>query len=139
MLFFKIWLFWHVNLYRLTGGRIGSRMFKNDVLLLTTIGRKSGKKRTTPLMYLRDGDKYLVTASAGGDPKHPGWYWNATQGSAPVGIQVRGHKMTVKVEEAAGDQRTALYQRFIQSHPGFADYEKKVARTIPVLILTPVA
>jgi deazaflavin-dependent oxidoreductase (nitroreductase family) len=137
MLFFKIFLFMHVNLYRLTRGRLGGRMMGNDVLLLKTTGRKSGKKRTTPVMYLREGDSYVVTASAGGAAKNPGWYWNAAKGSGPVQIQVMDKVITASVSEAEGEQRDALYQRFIDSNANFAKYQKNLARRIPVLILTP--
>lgn len=137
MLIFRIFTAIHVTLYKLTKGRMGGRFNKGDILLLTTTGRKSGKVRTTPLMYIEDGGNYLVTGSAGGGPKHPGWYWNATQGTQPVQIQVKDKVMSVAVEEASGEQRDPLYQRFIDMNDQFAGYEKKTGRTIPVLVLTP--
>ena len=139
MFIFKIVLFIHITLYRLTNGRIGRRFNGGDILLLTTTGRKSGQTRTTPLMYIRDGDNYLITGSGGGSPKHPGWYWNATRGSHPVKIQVNELVTNVQVEEAASDQRDRLYQRFIDMNNQFAGYETKTSRKIPVLILKPTA
>ncbi|MCI0709601.1 MAG: nitroreductase family deazaflavin-dependent oxidoreductase [Chloroflexi bacterium] len=136
-LILKIFMVIYVGLYRLTSGRIGGRLMGNDVLLITTIGRKSGKKRTTPVMYLRDGERYLVTASAGGGDKHPGWYWNAAKGSHPVQIEVKKQKMTVNVEEPEREERDKYYERFKESNPGFATYETKTHRVIPVLVLTP--
>lgn len=129
----------HVSLYRLTKGRLGGRMAGGDILLLTTTGRKSGKTRTVPTMYLRDGENYLVAGSAGGRDRHPGWYWNATKGTHPVQIQVRDQVTIVKVTEAEGAQRDILYQRFIDMFQGFEGHQTKTKRTIPVLILTPEA
>lgn len=136
-LFFQLFMAIHVGLYRLTGGKMGGHMNGGDVLLLTTTGRKSGKKRTTPLMYLRDGDDYLIGASAAGAPKHPGWYWNATKGTAPVQIQVDDKVMQVAVTDVQGEERDAYYERFKQAVDSFRQYEEKTERTIPVLKLTP--
>ncbi len=135
--FMQFFMWIHVTLYRLTNGSLGGHMSGGDVLLLTTTGRKSGKTRATPLMYLRDGENYLISASAAGAPKHPGWYYNAARGSHPVQIQVDEKVMNVEVEEATGDQRDELYQRFINMSDRFAGYEQKTSRTIPVLILKP--
>lgn len=136
---FRLYLATHVKLYQWSGGRIGGRMMGGDVLLLTTTGRKSNKKRTLPVMYLRDGDNYLVAASAGGDSKHPGWYWNAAHGSHPVSIQVGGDKMPVAVTDSEGEQREALYQRFVELNESFGKYKETANREIPVLVLAPQA
>ena len=136
-LLFQIMSFIHVTLYRLTNGGMGGKMNGVDILLLTTTGRKSGKTRTTPLMYFQDSGKYFITASAGGADQHPGWYWNAAKSTQPVQIQVNDDVMTVNVEEAPTQERDRLYQRFIEMLDQFAGYEKKTGRTIPVLILTP--
>lgn len=137
MLFFKLYLAVYVALYRLSGGRIGGRMLGGDVLLLTTTGRKTGKVRTRPLIYVRDGERYLLAASAGGDTKAPGWYYNATQGTAPVHIQIGPQRLTVSVTEADPDQRPTLYQRFVALSDQYAQFETRAGRQIPVLILTP--
>ena len=134
---FKIFMLIQVTLYKLTNGAIGGRFNGGDLLLLTATGRKSGKTRTTPLMYIKDGERYLVTATAGGSNKNPGWYWNVTQGTQPVQIQVKDKVMRVTVAEAQGEQHDQLYQRFIDMNEQFAGYLKKTTRTIPVLILTP--
>ena len=132
----KLFINAHVGIYRLTGGKIGGNM-GSKVLLLSTVGRKSGVKRTTPLMYLQDGDTYIIAASAGGADKHPSWYWNAAKGSGPVEIQVMDKVMPVDVTDAQGEQRDELYARFKAMSSNFAEYEKKADRTIPVLILSP--
>lgn len=127
------------TLYRMTGGKIGGHMNGGDVLLLTTVGRKSGQKRTTPVMYLQDGDDYMITASAAGAPKHPGWYWNAAKGTAPVEIQVGSQTMTVDVTDLQGEARDQSYAKFKQAMASFVGYEEKTTRTIPVLKLSPKA
>ena len=71
-LFFRFFMFLNVTAYRLSGGRVWGRMFGNDLLLLNTTGRKSGKRYTTPLIFIREGDSYVIAASAGGAQKHPG-------------------------------------------------------------------
>ncbi len=137
--FFKIMNTIITTLYRVTGGKIGGHMNGGDVLLLTTVGRKSGEKRTTPVMYLRDGDGYLIAASAAGAPKSPGWYWNAAKGTAPVEIQVGSQTMTVDVTDLQGADRDQSYEKFKQAMESFVGYEEKVTRTIPVLKLSPQA
>lgn len=139
LFFFKIVGVIHSVLYKLTNGSLGGNFNGNEILLLTTTGRKSGKTRSTPMMFVRDGDRYVVNASAGGSPRNPGWYWNATRGTHSIQIQVNDKIMTVVTEEVAGEQRDQLYQRFIEANNQYASYEKKAGRTIPVLILAPQA
>ena len=137
MFVFRMFMAIQIALYKLTNGRVGGNFGGADVLLLTSTGRKTGKIRTVPVMYVRSGENYAITASANGGPRHPGWYWNVTKGTQPVQIQVNDQVMNVTVEEAAADQRDQLYQRFIDMAGQFAGYEKKTTRKIPVLILTP--
>jgi len=136
---FKIIVAIHVFLYRLTGGKLGGNFSGNNILLFMTKGRKTGKERVNPLMYIQDGNQYAISASAGGDAKHPGWYWNAVHGTHPVQIQVMDRIMTVNITETEGAQRDEWYARFKKMSENFAAYEKKTDRTIPVLLLTPEA
>lgn len=136
LLLFRLFLAIHIAMYRLTGGRVGGRM-GGDVLLLNTRGRKTGKPRTVPVLYLRDGEKYLVTASAGGDTRHLGWYWNAAHGEHPVTIQVRNQVIPVTVREAKDEQRADYYARFVEMSQQFAHYAQTANREIPILVLTP--
>lgn len=132
----------HVFLYRLTNGRVGGKEGGRDVLLLTTVGRRSGKTRTKPIVYLPDGDNYLVMASAAGTPKHPGWYWNATDDSSPVEIQIKDATIPVTVAELQGEERELAYDKYKQAMGVelIEGYEKKAAgRVFPVLRLTPTA
>lgn len=129
----------HVFLYRLTQGKIGGQMEGRNMLLLTTIGRKSGKTRVAPLGYVADGDGYLVLASVAGAPKNPGWYWNALEQSAPVEIQINDAKMTVHVAEIQGEERELAYAKYkqIMGVELIDGYEKKANRVFPLLRLTP--
>jgi len=141
-----MWLFkllgsWHVRVYRLTGGRVGGRVPDGKVLLLITIGRKSGKTRVNPLVYLRDGDAYVIAGGSAGSPNHPGWYWNTLHGNHPVQIQVKGAIMMVNPVEAQGDQRERLKARFFEHSPRFVDYHRQASktRTVPIVMLTPIS
>ena len=89
----------HVALYRLSRGRLGGRMSGADVLLLNTVGRKSGRGRTVPLLYIRDGEAYVVVASAAGAPSHPAWYRNL-EAQPEVTIQIKGETVHVTAETA---------------------------------------
>jgi len=126
----------HTWLYRLTGGRLGSQMSGLNVLLLTSRGRKSGKNRTTPLGYIMDGDNFVIIASNGGLDNHPAWYHNLR--STPLTtIQVRERVIRVNADRASAAERQRLWQTLIQTAPGYANYEKRTSREIPLVILQP--
>jgi deazaflavin-dependent oxidoreductase (nitroreductase family) len=120
-------------LYRLTGGKVGGRMGKAPILLLTVAGRKSGKRRTTPLLYGRDGDNFVVIASMGGAPKHPAWYLNLHGQEAEV--QVRRERLRVRARDAEGEERERLWALMVSLYPSYDDYQKKTERRIPVVVL----
>ncbi len=128
----------HRTVFRLSGGRLMGKINGMDVLLLTTRGRRSGKQRSLPLGYIREGDAYAVRAAAAGAPNHPGWFHNATA-AAEATIEVRGATLAVAVENAEPALRDTLYARFTETSGVFAGYEEKTDRTFPVLILTPAA
>lgn len=125
----------HTALYRMTGGRRGGTMMKVPILLLTTRGRKSGKERTTPLMYSRDGDNLVLIASVGGAPRNPSWYWNLQGQDAEVQIG-REHRR-VRARDAEGEERERLWAQMVALYPSYADYQKKTSRRIPVVVLEP--
>ena len=124
-------------LYRLTGGKVANRMGKAPILLLTLAGRKSGKRRTTPLLYGRDADNYVVIASMGGAPKHPAWYHNL-QGQGAE-IQVGRKRLRVRARDAEGEERERLWALMVSLYAPYDDYQKKTERRIPVVVLEPVA
>jgi len=128
----------HVALYRASGGRIGGRFKVAPVLLLTTTGRKTGKQRTTPLLYAEDAGRYVVVASVGGAPKHPAWYLNL-RGNPDATIQVGSRKLEVHADTATPDERARLWTLMTRLYSGYDDYQAKTSREIPVVILTPAA
>ena len=128
----------HVFLYKASGGRIGGRFKAAPVLLLTTTGRKTGKRRTTPLLYGEDAGRYVIVASVGGAPKHPAWYLNLS-GNAAASIEVDRRTLPVNAETAPAEQRARLWTLMTQVYPGYDAYQTKTSREIPVVVLTPTA
>lgn len=123
----------HTALYRATKGRLGGSMSKVPILLLTTKGRKTGKVRTTPLMYGREGDDLVVVASVGGAPENPAWFHNLKGHKAQV--QIGEEQWKVKAREVEGEERERLWQLMVGLWPSYAEYQKKTSRRIPVLVL----
>ncbi len=123
----------HSFLYRLSGGKLFGHMGKAPVLLLTVRGRKSGKSRTTPLLYGRDGDNLVVIASVGGAPKHPAWYLNLQGQEAEV--LVGRERRRVRARDAEGEERDRLWAQMVSLYGAYADYQRKTTRQIPVVVL----
>lgn len=134
-LLFKVAGALHSTLYRLTGGKVGGRIGKAPVLLLTVTGRKSGRRRTTPLLYGRDGDDLVVIASKGGDPRHPAWYLNLQRQEAEV--QIGRERRRVRARDAEGERRERLWAQMVALYPPYADYQQRTTRRIPVVVLEP--
>jgi len=126
----------HRRVYRLTGGKVGGQIGKLPVLLLTTIGRKSGQPRTQPLAYTKVGDGYAVIASKGGAAQHPLWYLNLRANrlaEVTVGRQV----CKVRARDAEGEERERLWRALADLYPGYDRYAQKTSRQIPVVVLEP--
>ena len=122
-------------LYRATGGRIGGRFGRVQVLLLTTTGRRSGKKRTAPLGYLEEGGRPVVIASFGGSNVHPAWYLNLVA-NPDVEVQLRGApRRPMRARTASPEERERLWPRAVEMYAGYAKYQEKTAREIPLVIL----
>jgi|HubBroStandDraft_3_1064219.scaffolds.fasta_scaffold1013943_1 deazaflavin-dependent oxidoreductase (nitroreductase family) len=133
--FFKMIVGVHVHLYRWTGGRIGSSVQGGKVLLLTTTGRKTGKTRTVPVMYIEDAaGNPVVAASFAGKPVHPAWFHNI-QKNADVRYQIRDREVAAHAEVLPDAQRDALWKELTTRFPGFAEYEKRTTRVIPMVAL----
>ena len=126
----------HVFFYKLSGGRIGGRIHKADVLLLTTTGRKTGKKRTTPLLYVRDGNRLVIIASNGGRPMDPSWWMNLKRNPIAM-VQVKRLKETVYAQRAIGSEKERLWRLMTSVYPAYDNYLKKTDRDIPVVVLMP--
>ncbi len=125
----------HVRVYRETDGERGYHWRGTTILLLTTTGRKSGERRTTPLIHRTDGDRYVVVASKGGAPEHPDWFANLSAGP-DVEVQVKGERFAVEPSVAEGEERERLWKAMAEVWPDYDDYAKRTDREIPVVILT---
>jgi F420H(2)-dependent quinone reductase len=128
----------HRRVYRLTGGKIGGQIGKLPVLLLTTIGRKSGQARTQPLAYTQVGDGYAVIASKGGAAQHPLWYLNL-RANPLAEVTVGRETRRVRARDAQGEERERLWRAFADLYPGYDRYAQKTSRRIPVVVLEPAA
>ena len=106
------------------------------MLLLTTTGRKTGKRRTTPLLYAPAGDGYVVIASKGGAPHDPLWYRNLESHPAAE-VQVGRETVPVRARDAEGEERERLWRAIADLYAGYDEYAKKTSRTIPVVLLEP--
>lgn len=125
----------HTVLFRATGGRIGKRLVNNDMLLLSTVGPRTGNPHTVPLLYLRDGDDYVIIASWGGRPENPQWYRNL-QAQPHTTIQVLSEKIPVTARTADPTERVRLWPLILTAYDGYAEYESRTTREIPVVILS---
>jgi len=128
----------HASLFRATAGRVGGRLVGCPVLLLNAAGRKTGLRRTTPLLYLRDGDRYVTVASNGGTREHPAWWLNL-KAHPDATVEVAGRKVRVRAQEADPEERARLWPRLVEIYPSYEDYQRKTDREIPVVVLHPVA
>jgi len=133
----------NVRLYRWTGGRVGGTWrigagFRNPVpiCLLEHRGRKTGKLRTTPLVYLEDGERIIVVASQAGRPEHPMWYLNLLA-NPEVTVQVRSRRRAMVATVADGAERAELWRRLVELYADYDSYQSWTDRVIPVVVLTP--
>ena len=134
---FKLFIAFHVFMYRLTGGKFGGEMRGFKVLILTTKGRKSGKIFSNPVGYFERDGGYIIVASNGGAVSHPSWYHNIKGNPEDVTIQVMDKTMKVKPEIILGEPRKPIWSWIVASASNFGDYEKQTSREIPLVLLTP--
>ncbi len=131
------WARKQAELYESTDGAKGSTIMGRAVIVLTTLGARSGKLRKTALMRVEHEGQYAVVASLGGSPKHPSWYFNVVD--APlVELQDGPVRKDYTPRELTGEEREAWWARAVEAYPPYADYAKKTDRVIPVFLLTPV-
>lgn len=121
--------------FHANGGKVSGRFAGADVLILTTTGRKSGQMRWNPLVYTRDGDRWVIVASKGGAPTSPDWYHNLVANNSAV-IEVGTEVIPVTASTAEGAERDRLYAQHAAKMPQFNDYAKNTARQIPVVVLS---
>ncbi len=132
----KILMAINIFLYRLTGGVLGGRMMGQNVLLLTTMGRKSGKERITPVNYFRDGENYLLVGTNWGKPGQAAWYLNLVH-QPEARIQVKRRVLKVDARTVEGDEYTRLWAYVTSLNPFYPRYQAQTRRRIPIVILTP--
>jgi deazaflavin-dependent oxidoreductase (nitroreductase family) len=125
----------HVRVYRETDGERGYHWRGTTILLLSTEGRTSGEPRTTPLIHRTDGDRWVVVASKGGAPEHPGWYQNLLANPEAT-IEVKAEEIPVRATTATGEERSRLWALMAEVWPAYDDYQKKTDREIPVVVFT---
>jgi len=126
----------HTNVYRLTRGKIGGRMVGAPVLLLDHVGRKSGQHRTTPLLYLEDGENLVIVASRGGSQAPPAWWLNI-EAAPETMVQVGRERRRVAARTASPEEKKVLWPRLVDLYRDYATYQQRTERDIPVVILSP--
>jgi len=132
---FNDWNAQIISEFRKNHGKVGGNFEGAPLLLLHTVGRRSGKPRLNPVMYLKDGDRYLIFASKAGADTHPDWYRNL-KARPDVQIEVGDETIDAHADEIQGHERDGLYERQASLYPGFADYQRKTKRVIPIVALT---
>ena len=128
----------NIFIYRKSNGRFGAKFPRTHapICLLTTTGRHSGLARTTPLLYMRDGERVIIVASQGGMSRHPDWYFNIVA-SPKVTIDIEGDAQAMLARTATADEKATLWPRLVEMHPPFTTYQQRTERDIPVVICTP--
>ena len=126
----------HVRVYRETNGETGYLWNGAPILLMTMIGRKSGQKRTIPIIHAKVGDKYVIIASKGGSPTHPKWYLNVSD-NPNVEVQVKGNIFPAVARTAQSPEREQLWAEATKVWPNFDVYQTRTTRQIPVVVLEP--
>ncbi len=125
-----------ISEFRANGGRVGDSFSDAPLLLLHSLGARSGHPRITPVMYMADGDRFIVFASRGGAPTNPGWYHNL-RAHPDAMIEVGSDSVEVTAREVAGPERDALFRRHAARYPAFDEYQTKTTRVIPAVALLP--
>ena len=126
----------NVALYRISGGRLGNKVSGAPVLVIDHVGRKSGKHRTSPLVYLEDGDDLVVVASHGGSDATPAWWLNLKD-SPRTGVLVGKEKTEVEARLATGMERERLWPLLVANYADYAVYQTRTDRELPVIVLSP--
>jgi deazaflavin-dependent oxidoreductase (nitroreductase family) len=124
--------------FRANDGKVGGHFENTPLLLLHTIGAKSGASRINPVAYIPDGDRMVVIASKGGAPTNPDWYYNLVA-NPEVELEVGTKNLKARAEIAEEPERTKLYDKMAAKNPGFEEYRQKTSRAIPVVVLNPLS
>ena len=133
----RIMSFANTLVFRVSGGRLGSKFLRGaPVCLLTSKGARSGQWRTTPLIYLADGERVVLVASVGGMSRNPAWYHNLVH-YAECRVQIGSRVREMSARRASGAEKEQLWPRLLAIYPDYADYQARTERNIPVMILSP--
>ena len=134
------WIVWfgrfHAWAYGATGGRWGATLGGHPMLLLHSLGHKSGQPRTTPLLYMPHGDEVVIVASFYGAPGHPAWYRNLLA-KPDCQVRVGRRHFDATARTADPEERARLWPKLVEHYPGYADYQARTDREIPVVVLSP--
>lgn len=130
------WVRQQVETYERTGGREANTLRDTGlpIIIVTTVGAKSGNVRKTPLMRVEHDGQYALVASMGGAPKHPVWYFNLKANPDSVMVQDGPAPFPVRVRELAGEERAVWWDRAVAAYPPYAEYQQRTGRTIPVFL-----
>jgi len=128
----------HSAAYKLSKGRVGGKAYGVPVVLVDSVGRKSGKRRTHPLLCDEQGENIVIVASKGGVDKHPAWYHNL-KADPETRINWRGENRRVRARETEGAERQRLWDRMAEVYPTYNQYQSRTERQIPVIVLEPAA
>jgi deazaflavin-dependent oxidoreductase (nitroreductase family) len=134
--FIKWFMAINAFLIRISKGRIGSKLGTQTILILHTVGRKSGLPRSIPIAYFFYEGKYLIVESNWGKPQHADWYFNLRQ-NPQASIEVKGQMIKVKASFAEGEEHTRLWEYVTKKHPPYLDYQKMTKRKIPIAVFVP--
>ncbi|WNG92387.1 nitroreductase family deazaflavin-dependent oxidoreductase [Mycobacterium sp. ITM-2016-00318] len=126
----------HIWAYQRTDGIVGARLLWFPAALVTTTGRKTGEPRTTPTLYLRDGDRVILPASFGGRDANPGWYHNL-QSNPKVHVQIRGEHRDLIARDATDEERKRLWPKLVRMYPPYRNYREATDRVIPLVVCEP--
>ncbi|MBX5470549.1 MAG: nitroreductase family deazaflavin-dependent oxidoreductase [Thermoleophilaceae bacterium] len=127
----------HARLYRASGGRLGHRFpGLPPMLLLDHVGAKTGARRTTPLVYIEDGDNIVLVASKGGYPRNPAWFHNL-KANPDATVQIGRERLPVRARVASPQERRRLWPKVVDTYGGYATYQARTRREIPLVVLEP--
>lgn len=124
-----------IDEFRANAGKVGGPFARSTLLILHTLGAKSGKEHINPAAYIQDGDRLVIIASKGGAPNNPDWYYNILAHPL-VTVEVGTEQYQAQAAIAPEPERTRLYNKMVEVLPGFAEYQQKTTRVIPVITLT---
>jgi deazaflavin-dependent oxidoreductase (nitroreductase family) len=133
------WVSDQVAAYEASGGTEGNTLMDTGmpIVIVTSIGNKTGKVRKTPLMKVEHDGQYLLVASVGGAPQHPVWYWNLKADPTSVMLQDGPAPFAVDIRELDGEERATWWERAVAAYPPYAEYQERTERLIPVFLATP--